>query len=97
MKDFKEILEFIYTIKDDFYIEDIRLGLALSESDFGANGFGVDTDTVMFWEESKYKLSDLSNSERTQFKQFIFGLENFIYKMIYGDDSDEVARIFAQM
>lgn len=34
MKDFKEILDYAYTVKDNFYIKDIRKGLALSEDDF---------------------------------------------------------------
>lgn len=96
MKDFKEILDFIYTIKDDFYIKDIRVGLALSESDFGENGFGVTVDTVKHWEQNNYKLSDLSNSERALFKRFTFQLERVMYKLVYGDDSDMVAKIFAQ-
>lgn len=96
MKDFKEILDFIYTIEDDFYIQDIREGLALSEADFGATGFGVTTDTVIFWEDSNYKLSDLSNGERELFERFKFELEKFMYKMVYGDDSDMVAKILAQ-
>lgn len=34
MKDFKEILDYAYSVNDDFYIKDIREGLALSEDDF---------------------------------------------------------------
>ena len=95
MKNFREILDFIYTVKDDFYIKDIRLGLVLSEADFGENGFGVTADTVKNWEKNNYKLSDLSAIQREQCKRFLFGLENVIYNLIYGDDSDEVATIFA--
>lgn len=96
MKDFMEILDFIYTIKDDFYIKDIRVGLALSEADFSENGFGVTVDTVKHWEQNNYKLSDLSSSEQASFKRFVFQLERVMYKLVYGDDSDMVAKIFAQ-
>lgn len=97
MKDFKEILDFIYTINDDFYIKDIRLGLALSEAAFGENGFSVSVDTVKNWEKNNYKLSNLTAMQRVQYRQFLFGLENFLYKMVYGDDSAEVERILNQM
>lgn len=97
MKSLKEILEFTYTVKDDSYIKDIRVGLSLTEEDFARKVFNSSALDVKKWEQSNYKLGDLSSNQRKQLKEFVFSLENFLYKMIYGDDSAEVARILNQM
>lgn len=97
MKSLKEILEFTYTVKDDSYIKDIRVGLSLTEEDFARKVFNLSALDVNKWEQSNYKLGDLSSNQRKQLKEFVFSLENFLYKMIYGDDSAEVARILNQM
>lgn len=97
MKSLKEILEFTYTVKDDSYIKDIRVGLSLTEEDFARKVFNLSALDVKKWEQSNYKLGDLSSNQRKQLKEFVFSLENFLYKMIYGDDSAEVARILNQM
>lgn len=97
MKSLKEILEFTYTVKDDSYIKDIRVGLSLTEEDFARKVFNLSALDVKTWEQSNYKLGDLSSNQRKQLKEFVFSLENFLYKMIYGDDSAEVARILNQM
>jgi hypothetical protein len=94
MKDFKEILEFTYEVKDDFYIKDIRVGLSLTEEDFARKVFKLSALDVKKWEQSNYKLGDLSSYQRKQLKEFVFSLENFLYKMIYGDDSDEIEKVF---
>lgn len=95
MKDFKEILDYAYTVKDNFYIKDIREGLALSEDDFAEKGFDVSTDTLKHWENHNYKLSDLSSGQRQRFRQFLFGLTNVLYRMIYGDDTKDVEKMFS--
>lgn len=95
MKDFKEILDYAYTVKDNFYIKDIRKGLALSEDDFAEKGFDVSTDTLKHWENHNYKLSDLSSGQRQRFRQFLFGLTRFLYRMIYGDDVADIERMFS--
>lgn len=97
MKSLKEILEFTYTVKDNSYIKDIRVGLSLTEEDFARKVFNLSALDVKKWEQSNYKLGDLSSNQRKQLKEFVFSLENFLYKMIYGDDSAEVARILNQM
>lgn len=97
MKSLKEILEFTYTVKDDSYIKDIRVGLSLTEEDFARKVFNLSALDVKKWEQSNYKLGDLSSNQRKQLKEFVFSLENFLYKMIYGDDSADVARILNQM
>lgn len=97
MKSLKEILEFTYTVKDDSYIKDIRVGLSLTEEDFARKVFNLSALDVKKWKQSNYKLGDLSSNQRKQLKEFVFSLENFLYKMIYGDDSAEVARILNQM
>lgn len=97
MKSLKEILEFTYTVKDDSYIKDIRVGLSLTEEDFARKVFNLSALDVKKWEQSNYKLGDLSSNQRKQLKEFVFSLENFLYKMIYGDDSAEAARILNQM
>lgn len=95
MKDFKEILDYAYSVKDDFYIKDIREGLALSEDDFAEKGFDVSVDTLKHWENHNYKLSDLSSGQRQRFRQFLFGLTRFFYRMIYGDDVADIERMFS--
>lgn len=95
MKDSKEILDYAYTVKDDFYIKDIREGLALSEDDFVRKGFNVSADTLKHWENHNYKLSDLSSGQRERFRQFLLGLTNVSYRMIYGDDVAEIERMFS--
>ena len=97
MKSLKEILEFTYEVKDDSYIKDIRVGLSLTEEDFARKVFNLSALDVKKWEQSNYKLGDLSSNQRKQLKDFVFSLENFLYKMIYGDDSAEVARMLNQM
>lgn len=97
MKSLKEILEFTYTVKDDSYIKDIRVGLSLTEEDFARKVFNLSALDVKKWEQSNYKLGDLSSNQRKHLKEFVFSLEKFLYKMIYGDDSAEVERILNQM
>ena len=97
MKSLKEILEFTYTVKDDSYIKDIRVGLSLTEEDFARKVFNLSALDVKKWEQSNYKLGDLSSNQRKQLKEFVFSLENFLYKMIHGDDSADVAKILNQM
>lgn len=95
MKDFKEILDYAYTVKDNFYIKDIREGLALSEDDFAEKGFDVSVDTLKHWENHNYKFSDLSSRQRERFRQFLFGLTNVLYRIIYGDDVADIERMFS--
>ena len=93
MKSLKEILEFTYEVKDDSYIKDIRVGLSLTEEDFARKVFNLSALDVKKWEQSNYKLCDLPSHQRKQLKEFVFSLENFLYKMIYGDDSDEIEKV----
>ena len=94
MKSLKDVLEFTYTVDDDSYIKDIRVGLSLTEEDFARKVFNLSALDVKKWEQSNYKLGDLSSNQRKQLKEFVFSLENFLYKMIYGDDSDEIEKVF---
>lgn len=72
MKSLKEILEFTYTVKDDSYIKDIRVGLSLTEEDFARKVFNLSALDVKKWEQSNYKLGDLSSNQRKQLKEFVF-------------------------
>lgn len=94
MKSLKDVLEFTYTVDDDSYIKDIRVGLSMTEDDFARKVFNLSALDVKKWEKSNYKLSDLSSHQRKQLKDFVFSLENFLYRLIYGDDSAEVEKVF---